>query len=113
MPKTQLVESPNTTTIIAARHRFGVEIESIKKRSTAVVPWGCVLIWFWKNGYFLTFGFRHLRNWFGCLRKEKKRYGERRKKEEESWRKKKEKKEGRIKLRKKAEELKLEFLQAT
>ena len=32
---------------------------------------------------------------------------------EEIWRKKKEKKEGRIKLRKKAEELKLEFLQAT
>ena len=66
----------------------------------------------WKNGYFLIFGFRYLRIGFGCLRKEKKRSGERRKKEEESWRKKKEKKEGRRKLRKKAEELKLEFLQA-
>ena len=61
-------------------------------------------------GIFLFFGFRYLRIGFGCLRKEKKRFGERRKKEEESWRKKKEKKEGRRKLRKKEEELRLKFL---
>ena len=84
-----------------------------KKRSATSVSWGCVLIWVWKNGYFLIFGFRYLRIGIGCLRKEKKRSGERRKKEEESWRKKKEKKEGRRKLRKKVEELRLEFLQAT
>ena len=30
------------------------------------LPWGCVLICVWRNGYFFYFGFAFLRNGFGC-----------------------------------------------